>query len=97
MLREINPEYSLEELMLELKFQYFGHLMETDGSSEKPLILGGKDCEQKEKRCQRMRWIDGMTKAMNMYLGKLHQMMRDREACHAAVHGVKKGWTGLGN
>ena len=57
----------------------------------------GKDWGQKEKRCQRVRWIDGITKAMNMYLGKLHQMVKHREACHATVHGVKKCWTGLGD
>ena len=84
-LREINPEYSLEGLMLKLKLQYFGHLMWTDDSWEKSLILG--KIEGRRRGCQRIRWVD-ITDAMNMNLGKLHEMVRDKEAWHAAVYGV---------
>ena len=95
-LREVNPEYSLERLMVKLKLQYFGHLMWTDGSLEKPLILG--KIEGRRKRgCQRMRWLDGITNAMNMNLGRLREMVRDREACCAAVHGLTKNQTWLGD
>ena len=91
-LREINPEYSLEGLMLKLKLQYFGHLMRTADSLEKPLILG-KIEGRRGRGHQRMRWLDGITDAMDMNLGKLQEMVRDREALHAAVHRVTKSQT----
>ena len=93
-LREINPEYSLEGLML--KLQYFSHLMWTDDSLEKSLMLG-KTEGRRRRGCQRMRWLDGITDAMNMNWGKLQEMVRDREAWDAAVHGVSKSRTRLGN
>ena len=89
-------EYPLEGLMLKLKLQYFGHLMQIDDSLEKSLMMG--KIEGRNKRgCQRMRWLDGITDAMNMNLGKLQEMVRDREACHASVHGVSKSWRQLGD
>ena len=91
-LREINPEYSLEELMLTLKLQYFGHLLQTADSLEKSLMLG-KIEGKKRRRHQRMRWLDGITNAMDMNLGKFRDMVRDREAWWAAVHRVTKSWT----
>ena len=88
-LREISLEYSLEGLMLKLKLQYFGHLMQTADSLEKSMMLG--KIEGKRKRGhQRMRWLDGITDATDMNLGKLWEMVRDREAWHAAFHGVTK-------
>ena len=94
-LREINPEYSLEGLMLKLKLQYFGHLMQTDDSLEKPLTLG--KIKGRRRGHQRRRCLDGITDAMSMNLGKLQEMMRHREAWSAAVHGVKKSQTRFGN
>ena len=88
-LREINPEYSLEGLMLELKLQYFGHLMRTTDSLKKSLILG-KTEGRRRRGHQRMRWLDGIINAMDMNLGKLQEMVRDREAWHCAFHGVAK-------
>ena len=91
-IREVNPEYLLEGLMLKLKLQYFGHLIQTDNSLEKSLILG--KIEGRRKRgCQRKRWLDGIIDAMDVNLGKLWEMVRDEEACHAAVHGVTKSQT----
>ena len=87
-LREINPEYSLERLMLKLKLQYFGHLMQTVDSLEKSLMLGKID--GRRRGCQKMRWSDGITDAMDMNLGKFREMVRARESEHAAVHGVTK-------
>ena len=90
-LREINPKYSLEELMLKLKLQYLGHLMCTDNSLEKSLMLG--KIKDRRRGCQRMRWLDSITDAINMNLGRLQEMVRDREAGHAAVHGVATSQT----
>ena len=91
-LREINLEYSLEGLMLKLKLQYFGHLMWTADSLEKSLMLG-KIEGRRRRGHQRMRWLDGITIAMEINLGKLQEIMREREAWHAAVHGITKSWT----
>ena len=90
-LGEINPEYSLEGLMLKLKLQYFGHLMQTADTWEKSLMLGKIDGRRKRGH-QRMQWLDGITDAMDMKLDKYLEMVRDREAWHAAIHGVTKSW-----
>ena len=95
-LREIDPEFSLEGLMLKLKPQYFGHLMQTDDSLEKPLMLGKVEGRRRRGH-QRMRWLDGITDAMNMNLGRLQEMVTDSGAWCAVVHGVTKSWTWLGD
>ena len=91
-LKEINPEYSVEGLMLNLKLQYFGHLMQRAASLEKTLMLG--KIEGKRRRGQhRMRSLDGITDSMNINLCKLREMVKDRETWRATVHGVTKSWT----
>ena len=95
-LKEFNPEYSLEKLMLKLKLQYFGHLMQRVNTLEKTLMLGKIEGRRRREQ-QRIRWLDGLTDSVDMSLSKLQEMVKDRDAWHATVHGVTNNRTQLSN